>query len=135
MRAPQPSFSSNPVLLPHHGSTARGIRHEPTRDEKVLLHSSSAQRALMLQALDRHDGTMSKGNTRGGKPRMDPATWLSSFRAESVGPSRVSSGSRPPSGKEGDDSADESKRRRSVSRNRGEDRHRDSETATSLIDE
>lgn len=65
--------------------------------------------------VDRRDGTMSKGNTKGGRPPMDNATWLSSFRADSVGPSRISSESRPPSGPERDGSRTDSGRRNSMS--------------------
>ena len=88
----------------------------------------------MMQAQDRHDGTMSKGNTRGGKLRMDSSTWLPNVRVEAVGSSRHSSEDRPSSGRDGNESAEEGSRR-STSRNKGEDKHRDAETAPSLINE
>lgn len=137
MRASPLTVQTNPILLPHQGSAARGARlEEPKEKEKELapnVSTSNASRRL-LNVQDRRDGTMSKGNTKGGKTRMDPATWLSSFRQESVVASRVSSESRPRSvlGQTGFDVY----HRRSGSRGRHEEVVRDQESSSSaLLDE
>ncbi|KAH8109914.1 WD40-repeat-containing domain protein [Phellopilus nigrolimitatus] len=114
------TLPTNPVLLPHHGSAARASRHELPKEKERERPSDNVQRPL---AADRRDGTMSKGNTKGGRPRMGPAI-LSNFLAESVGSSRLGSESRPPSAEE-----------RSRGRGRTDDGPRDSENATSLLDE
>ncbi|KAI5119541.1 hypothetical protein M0805_008527 [Coniferiporia weirii] len=131
VRATPFTVQTNPVLLPHHGSAARASRHELFKEKEWTMNN--AQRLLAAHAADRHDGTMSKGSTKGGRPRMDPATWLSSFRAESVGPARLSSGSRPPSNADRDVLNVESSQRRSPSRGRIEEGPRDSNNA--LLDE
>ncbi|EJD08524.1 uncharacterized protein FOMMEDRAFT_101954, partial [Fomitiporia mediterranea MF3/22] len=135
VRASPLTTQNNPVLLPHQGSAARGVRHEALK-EKEWPSNNTAQRVMAPSAVERRDGTMSKGNTKGVRQRMDTATWLSSFRAESVGPSRYSSGSpRPPSISRRDLSQLEMSRGRSASRSRTEDGPRDSESAATLLDE
>lgn len=123
VRATPLSAQSN-LRQPHLGSAARS-QHETSKADSA---SEKMQRLLILQG---RNGTMTKGNAKGGRPRVDAATWLSSFRPESVGPSRLSSGSRPSSNVERDGSITRH-RRRSTSRVRQEDAPRDS---TSLLDE
>ncbi len=154
VRAPLPeaSSSTHPVLLPHHGSTARASRLEvlANNEGKKDKRSSSKPRSSILNisnvspiapaaASERPDGTMSKGNAKGSKAlaNMEPSTWLQSIRTESVGPlhARISSGSRPPSGPDRDGSDSLKRRHRSVSRSREEDVPRDPESSTFLLDE
>lgn len=109
---------------PHLNSAARS-QHESARTDAAI------DRSQHILALQGRNGTMTKGNAKGGRPRVDAATWLSSFRPESVGPSRLSSGSRPSSNAARDTSITR-QRRRSLSRARHEDGSRE---ATSLLDE
>lgn len=153
VRAPLPetSTSTHPVLMPHHGSTARASRlevlasNEAKRDKRSLskprssiLNISNVSPIAPAAAAERPDGTMSKGNAKGSKAlAMDPSTWLQSIRTESAGPlhARISSGSRPPSGPDREGSDSVRRRRRSVSRSREEDAPRDPESSTFLLDE
>ena len=118
------TLPSNPVLLPHEGSDARARRH----DQDIRQRKSRSSRLL--------DETMTKGNAKGAKStRMEPHIWLSTFRSESLGRSRLSSGSRPPSGPEREDSESESNRVRSLSHSRDEDPSQENGNTATLLDE
>ncbi|KAH7909417.1 hypothetical protein BJ138DRAFT_232760 [Hygrophoropsis aurantiaca] len=130
VRAPLPPRRYNPVLQPHHGSAARAKSHE----RGILLNDSTINPppSLPIPVTTRQGGTMSRGNIGGKSARMDAFTWLANVkvggrRSSSSGPgsgtnsgdvSRLSSRSRPPSGR--DRSEAPGQRRRSESRTRGE---------------
>ncbi|KAL5521189.1 hypothetical protein ACEPAG_9112 [Sanghuangporus baumii] len=133
VRASPLTPQNNPVLLPHQGSTARGTRHESVKEKELLLNQ--AQRFLPSGIVDRRDGTMSKGSAKGGRSRMDHATWLSSFKPEGIEHSRLSSGSpRLPSSSRRDASNFDSSRR-SSSRGGSEEVPRESDSSAALLDE
>ncbi|KAL5504871.1 hypothetical protein ACEPAH_7534 [Sanghuangporus vaninii] len=134
VRASPLTPQNNPILLPHQGSAARGTRHESVKERELL--PNQAQRFLASGIVDRRDGTMSKGSTKGGRSQMDHATWLSSFKREGIEHSRLSSGSpRPPSSSRRDASDFDSSRRRSSSRGGPEELSRESDSSAILLDE
>ncbi|EGN97137.1 hypothetical protein SERLA73DRAFT_57400 [Serpula lacrymans var. lacrymans S7.3] len=146
VRAPLPPRKLNPVLQPHHGSAARARSHE-----KGIIppeHSTNhVSLPIPVATATRHGGTMSRGNVGGKSARMDAFTWLANVkvgdrRESSSGPgsgadsgdvSRISSRSRPPSGR--DPSTAPGRRKRSESRGRGNEEHRDGDVNQSLQDE
>ena len=133
VRASPLTVQTNPVLLPHQGSAARQARLD--LKEKELVMPNPAQRQLAAHGGERRDGTMSKGNTKGTKAGPDTAMWLSSFRPQSVPPSRFSSGSRPASALDHRGSHDV-QHKRSSSRDKHGDIPRDPEIASAaLLDE
>ena len=154
LRAPLPNSSSiNPVLLPHYGSALRANREKeknkrsrsPVNDRGSLNRSLSAGSSLTrahgqntgsIQLERRATGTMSKGSKGGKSTKMEPSTWLSGFRADSAGPSRKSSGSRPPSQTDRDSGTgtDSGKRNRSESYGQ-EDTTRGHDSGAALLDE
>ena len=52
---------------------------------KNSLAIDRAQRSIALQG---NNGTMTKGNAKGGQSRVDAASWLSNIRPESLGPAQ-----------------------------------------------
>ena len=129
---------TNPVLLPHAGSNARGMRSDLARERDPTITASGyndpeSVNTRLFSVFDRRDGTMTKGNARGDRTRVDNTTWLQNVRTDSVGPSRYSSGSRPSSVLGRNTPNLESGARRSTSRSRPEDTSRESENA--LLDE
>ncbi|TDL20252.1 WD40 repeat-like protein [Rickenella mellea] len=139
VRAPVHSQTTNPVLLPHRGSAARGLARETPQSKDSNgtrpVHPSSS---VPSSIAGRRGGTMSKGSAVGKPAKIDPFQWLSSVRPETVSSSRHSSDSRPTSGPDKDGSGtDSGSRKRSQSRGRGDDGgHREAEkSASSLLDE
>jgi hypothetical protein len=124
---PPAQIPINNLLLPHLGSAIRARREKeenrrakktsPQGDQQQHhgshgshTHSVGSYRSSTIaqtpgvninltQQERRAVGTMSKGSKGGKSTKMEPSTWLSGFtsRADSAGPSRLSSGSRPPS--------------------------------------
>ena len=129
---PPSQIPVNNLLMPHLGSAIRARREKeenkrvktsPNGDQNHQQHGSHGSHTHsvgsyrsstiahtpganipLTQQERRAVGTMSKGSKGGKSTKMEPSTWLSGFtsRADSAGPSRLSSGSRPPSTSEKD---------------------------------
>ncbi|KAF7977533.1 hypothetical protein HWV62_3304 [Athelia sp. TMB] len=143
VRAPRMT-NPNPVLHPHHGSTARARQHEQSlvqsHDTKTMPATIATIPASMHQG-----GTMSRGNIGGKSAKIEMITWMKNVREvsrrdESSGPGNRN-GVRSDSGSgtnSGSTSSSRSRERESTGRSdsrgrRGEERDRDSQSLQAEI--